>query len=43
MSSPTVLFALEEALGAGGLAEGKKALLAALGPGFASEMCMLQG
>ncbi|MEA3143935.1 MAG: alkylresorcinol/alkylpyrone synthase [Thermoplasmata archaeon] len=43
MSSPTVLFALEEALAAGALGKGKTALLAALGPGFASEIAVLQG
>ncbi|HEX2066559.1 MAG TPA: type III polyketide synthase [Candidatus Thermoplasmatota archaeon] len=43
MSSPTVLFALREALAAGGLREGRTALLAALGPGFASEAALLQG
>ncbi|MEA3203320.1 MAG: alkylresorcinol/alkylpyrone synthase [Thermoplasmata archaeon] len=43
MSSPTVLFALETALAAGALREGKTALLAALGPGFASEIAVLQG
>jgi alkylresorcinol/alkylpyrone synthase len=43
MSSPTVLFALEEAFATGALREGRTALLAALGPGFASEMAALQG
>jgi alkylresorcinol/alkylpyrone synthase len=43
MSSPTVLFALREALDTGALREGRTALLAALGPGFASEMALLRG
>ncbi|HUR61106.1 MAG TPA: 3-oxoacyl-[acyl-carrier-protein] synthase III C-terminal domain-containing protein [Candidatus Thermoplasmatota archaeon] len=43
MSSPTVLFALQQALAAGALREGRTALLAALGPGFASEIAVLQG
>lgn len=42
MSSPTVLFALRESLRKP-LAEGETALLAAVGPGFAGELSMLQG
>jgi len=42
MSSPTVLFALEEAFSSGSLGSGRTALLAALGPGFASELCLLR-
>ncbi|HVL48507.1 MAG TPA: 3-oxoacyl-[acyl-carrier-protein] synthase III C-terminal domain-containing protein [Candidatus Thermoplasmatota archaeon] len=43
MSSPTVLFALERALAEGSPAPGERALLAALGPGFASELALLEG
>jgi alkylresorcinol/alkylpyrone synthase len=44
MSSPTVLFALREDLRARGpLAPGETALLAALGPGFAAELALLEG
>lgn len=43
MSSPTVLFALGEAQGSGALRPGRTALLAALGPGFASEMALVEG
>ncbi|MBI2077168.1 MAG: type III polyketide synthase [Euryarchaeota archaeon] len=42
MSSPSVLFALEESLKRP-LRDGESALLAALGPGFASELMLLQG
>jgi alkylresorcinol/alkylpyrone synthase len=42
MSSPTVLFALQEAFASGALREGRTALLAALGPGFASEIAVLR-
>lgn len=42
MSSPTVLFALRESLRKP-LREGEDALLAAVGPGFAGELSMLQG
>jgi alkylresorcinol/alkylpyrone synthase len=42
MSSPTVLFVLKEALDAGALKPGRTALLAALGPGFASELALLR-
>ena len=42
MSSPTVLFALEASLRAP-LAPGETALLAALGPGFAAELALLEG
>ena len=44
MSSPTVLFALDASLRASGpLREGETALLAALGPGFTSELALLHG
>lgn len=43
MSSPTVLFALERALARGAPGPGETALLAALGPGFAAELCLLEG
>lgn len=42
MSSPTVLFVLQRALRTP-LAPGERALLAALGPGFASELALVQG
>jgi alkylresorcinol/alkylpyrone synthase len=41
MSSPTALFALAEAQGR--MAKGERALVAALGPGFAAEMALLEG
>lgn len=40
MSSPTCLFVLERALGAGDVAPGDHLMLAALGPGFASELLL---
>lgn len=43
MSSPTCLFVLERALAAGDFAAGDLGLLAALGPGFSSELVLLQG
>jgi alkylresorcinol/alkylpyrone synthase len=44
MSSPTVLFALDESVRRSGpLAPGETALLAALGPGFTSELALLHG
>lgn len=43
MSSPTVLFALEESLERSPLADGEQALLAAVGPGFAAELATLSG
>lgn len=43
MSSPTVLFALADASVKGHPGRGKTALLGALGPGFASELALLQG
>lgn len=43
MSSPTVLFALEESLDDAPLASGEPALLAAVGPGFAAEFALLRG
>lgn len=42
MSSPSVLFTLQESLHAP-LEPGETALLAALGPGFASELALLEG
>jgi alkylresorcinol/alkylpyrone synthase len=42
MSSPTCLFVLERALGAGDLAPGEPAVIAALGPGFASEYVLVR-
>jgi len=42
MSSPTCLFVLESALAAGELRGGDTALVAALGPGFASEYVLLR-
>lgn len=42
MSSPTVLFALKETLDAGLLRKGERGLLGALGPGFASEMALVE-
>lgn len=43
MSSPTVLFALEESLSSEPLAPGEPALTGAVGPGFAAELAMLVG
>ncbi|MCA1818481.1 MAG: type III polyketide synthase, partial [Halobacteriales archaeon] len=43
MSSPTVLFALADATSKGRPKPGESALLAALGPGFASELALLEG
>jgi alkylresorcinol/alkylpyrone synthase len=43
MSSPTCLFVLERALAAGEIAAGDTALIAALGPGFASELVLARG
>ncbi len=43
MSSPTCLFVLERALDAGDIAAGDTAVVAALGPGFASEYVLLRG
>jgi alkylresorcinol/alkylpyrone synthase len=43
MSSPTCLFVLERALAAGDIGEGDTAVLAALGPGFASEYVLMRG
>lgn len=42
MSSPTCLFALEAALAAGDVSPGETALIAALGPGFASEYVLMR-
>ena len=43
MSSPTVLFVLERALAASDFAPGDYAVLAALGPGFSSELVLVRG
>lgn len=43
MSSPTVLFTLEESLRRAPLRPGECALLAALGPGFTAELALLRG
>jgi alkylresorcinol/alkylpyrone synthase len=43
MSSPTVLFVLQETLRRRALAPGETALLAALGPGFTAELGLLEG
>ncbi|HVM44953.1 MAG TPA: 3-oxoacyl-[acyl-carrier-protein] synthase III C-terminal domain-containing protein [Candidatus Thermoplasmatota archaeon] len=43
MSSPTVLFVVEEALRRRALAPGEVALLGALGPGFTASLCALEG
>ena len=43
MSSPTCLFVLERALAAGDIAAGDTAVVAALGPGFASEYVLMRG
>jgi alkylresorcinol/alkylpyrone synthase len=42
MSSPTCLFVVERALAAGDMAPGQHAVVAALGPGFASELVLLR-
>lgn len=42
MSSPTCLFVLERALRAGGLRAGELGIVAALGPGFASEFVLVR-
>jgi alkylresorcinol/alkylpyrone synthase len=43
MSSPTCLFVLERALAAGDFRPGDLGVLAALGPGFSSEVVLLRG
>lgn len=43
MSSPTVLFALQESLRRAPLGEGDQALVGAVGPGFAAELALLRG
>lgn len=43
MSSPTVLFVLERSLRSGAIGPGETAVIAALGPGFASEMVLARG
>lgn len=43
MSSPTVLFVIDEALRRRALAPGENALVGALGPGFTSSLLTLQG
>lgn len=43
MSSPTVLFVLDETLRRRALAPGEQALLAALGPGFTAELSLVEG
>ena len=43
MSSPTCLFVLERTLAAGDIRAGQHAVLAALGPGFSSELVLLRG
>ena len=43
MSSPTCLFVLERALAAGDIRPGDSAVLAALGPGFSSELVLMRG
>ena len=43
MSSPTCLFVLERALAAGDIKAGDSAVLAALGPGFSSELVLMRG
>lgn len=42
MSSPSVLFALKAAMDEGAMTNGGDALLAALGPGFAAELTLLE-
>ncbi|HEY2956307.1 MAG TPA: 3-oxoacyl-[acyl-carrier-protein] synthase III C-terminal domain-containing protein [Candidatus Eisenbacteria bacterium] len=43
MSSPTCLFVLERTLAAGDIRPGDAAVLAALGPGFSSELVLMRG
>jgi alkylresorcinol/alkylpyrone synthase len=43
MSSPTCLFVLERTLEAGDIRPGDSAVLAALGPGFSSELVLMRG
>lgn len=43
MSSPTVLFTLERVLEREALQPGERAMLAAVGPGFAAELALLEG
>jgi len=43
MSSPTCLFVLERFVEGGDIAAGEYAMLAALGPGFSSELVLLRG
>jgi len=43
MSSPTVLFVLEDFLRSGAIRSGEYGLVTALGPGFSSEMLLIQG
>ena len=43
MSSPTVLFVLEDFMRAGAIHAGEWGVMMALGPGFSSEMLLLQG
>ncbi len=43
MSSPTVLFVLEEVLRAGALEPGEPLVMTALGPGFVAEAALLRG
>ena len=43
MSSPTCLFVLERALESGDIGAGETAVLAALGPGFSSELVLMRG
>lgn len=43
MSSPTCLFVLERTLAAGEIRPGDSAVLAALGPGFSSELVLMRG
>jgi alkylresorcinol/alkylpyrone synthase len=43
MSSPTVLFVLEDFLSARAIGPGEYGLVTALGPGFSSEMVLIQG
>jgi alkylresorcinol/alkylpyrone synthase len=43
MSAPTCLFVLQRALESGGIGAGESAVLAALGPGFSSELVLMRG
>ena len=43
MSSPTCLFVLERFLASGDLRSGESSVLAALGPGFSSELVLMRG